>query len=1085
LFFEKRYPIHDPREACYGDKYQFPGVRTYGVRDVKETYDVYCFAEKMTGKVFHTTSPNKFTFEEAEAECAKLAAKLATTGQLYLAWKGGMDVCNAGWLADRSVRYPINIPRPQCGGGLLGVRTVYLFPNQTGYPLSDSRYDAFCYSETAEEGSGLLPFDIETTTEAGSGVLSVDTITESPQLFLKPTSTESELKGEVVTYKPSVTTSVEFPYTALNISQLPLSPIPSSAEVVTDIMEGVIDRTDVGSDLSRLNETEAIKPATEGTTPTTIPAEPSGPDASGASGTDDLLSSGSGDHLGGSVVSIGDSSGASGSGDLPSGSGGSSGYGSGLDIQVTFSGSDFVLSEVGSPSGRPKEAAEAGTEILTFPFGQGSGHSGLDTSGLGSGSGSGYSFEESGSTSDFSSSSGESDESGDLSGISSGSGSSEESSGFSGFPSGIFPSRGSSGISFIDGSGVMVDSPWLKVSTAPHLIEQELGGSHLDLSRSGHISESGMSGDISGMSGDISGMSGDISGMSGDISGMSGDISGRSGDISGMSGDISGMNGDISGMSGARSGISGDISGMSGDISGMSGDIYGVSDDISGFCDVHSGSGSGLEFSGMTFLGSDFIDLEEQTREQEASGLLLFGSGKGSGFTSAGYGTESGERLGESANGEIIFTNNGMVEMSNKPFQGMEQGSGEVEYSGTVRLSSGSGDDQSAYSSGQEQEWIPFTEDMPTVNSSDAPLAVLSAQGPSGLNSNAAGPPVPYSEPEGITSKLETVTSAALSSSTEPTSLQSPSVTEGLVGNASLNPCEPNPCGAGVCSLKDGVGICHCPPRLHGEKCKFEVDVCHSNPCSSGATCVEVEDAFKCLCLPSYEGDRCEIVVKMPCDVASDVHSCEEGWTKFEGNCYLHFSTRENWLDAEQRCQDLNAQLVSIITPEEQAFISSYAQDYQWIGLNDKMVENDFRWSDGTSLQYENWRPNQPDNYFNSEDCVVMIGHGNGQWNDMPCNYYLPFTCKTGPVTCAQPPKVENARMFGNKKEHYQVNSVIRYQCSENFIQRHLPVIRCMADGQWEKPQVRCIAKVKSGIQKESSDHHSHKSITTTLEKHL
>uniref|UniRef100_A0A8C1JA27 Aggrecan core protein n=1 Tax=Cyprinus carpio TaxID=7962 RepID=A0A8C1JA27_CYPCA len=406
-----RYPIHDPREACYGDKYQFPGVRTYGVRDVKETYDVYCFAEKMTGKVFHTTSPNKFTFEEAEAECAKLGAKLATTGQLYLAWKGGMDVCNAGWLADRSVRYPINIPRPQCGGGLLGVRTVYLFPNQTGYPLSDSRYDAFCYS-------------------------------------------------------------------------------------------------------------------------------------------------------------------------------------------------------------------------------------------------------------------------------------------------------------------------------------------------------------------------------------------------------------------------------------------------------------------------------------------------------------------------------------------------------------------------------------------------------------------------------------------------------------ASLNPCEPNPCGAGVCSLKDGVGICHCPPRLHGEKCKFEVDVCHSNPCSSGASCVEVEDAFKCLCLACYEGDRCEI----------DVHSCEEGWTKFEGNCYLHFSTRENWLDAEQRCQDLNAHLVSIITPEEQAFISSYAQDYQWIGLNDKMVENDFRWSDGTSLQYENWRPNQPDNYFNSEDCVVMIGHGNGQWNDMPCNYYLPFTCKTGPVTCAQPPKVENARMFGNKKEHYQVNSVIRYQCSENFIQRHLPVIRCMADGQWEKPQVRCIA---------------------------
>uniref|UniRef100_A0A7N4Q0E9 Aggrecan n=1 Tax=Sarcophilus harrisii TaxID=9305 RepID=A0A7N4Q0E9_SARHA len=140
-----RYPIHSPREGCYGDKDEFPGVRTYGIRDTNETYDVYydiCFP----GEVFYSTSPEKFTFQEAANECRRLGARLATTGQLYLAWQSGMDMCSAGWLADRSVRYPISKARPNCGGNLLGVRTVYLHANQTGYPDPLSRYDAICYT---------------------------------------------------------------------------------------------------------------------------------------------------------------------------------------------------------------------------------------------------------------------------------------------------------------------------------------------------------------------------------------------------------------------------------------------------------------------------------------------------------------------------------------------------------------------------------------------------------------------------------------------------------------------------------------------------------------------------------------------------------------------------------------------------------------------------------------------------------------------------------------------------------------------------------------------------------------------------
>lgn len=94
------------------------------------------------GEVFHSSVPDRLSLSSASDRCVSLGGQLATVGQLYLAWRAGLDSCAPGWLADGSVRFSVTWPHPDCEGSQPGVHTVT--PNSTANNAT-RLYDAYCY----------------------------------------------------------------------------------------------------------------------------------------------------------------------------------------------------------------------------------------------------------------------------------------------------------------------------------------------------------------------------------------------------------------------------------------------------------------------------------------------------------------------------------------------------------------------------------------------------------------------------------------------------------------------------------------------------------------------------------------------------------------------------------------------------------------------------------------------------------------------------------------------------------------------------------------------------------------------------
>ncbi|KAK7877266.1 hypothetical protein WMY93_032020 [Mugilogobius chulae] len=193
-----------------------------------------------------------------------------------------------------------------------------------------------------------------------------------------------------------------------------------------------------------------------------------------------------------------------------------------------------------------------------------------------------------------------------------------------------------------------------------------------------------------------------------------------------------------------------------------------------------------------------------------------------------------------------------------------------------------------------------------------------------------------------------------------------------------------------------------------------------SSPGPSEASCVYVTTEGKWVrssCQTVTEGAICYTTnittasqrAKLQTAPASNRCPQKDGgslWVQHEEHCYAFDTSFYNYSvynmeQAKSFCDNLDAEVLTVKTKEENDFVSKHLADdplvtsKAWLGISVNSEGKPLSWIDTSALEYSNWKTGALSSVSGQKQCAVLNAAAGGTWELVQCNTISRVVCQT------------------------------------------------------------------------------------------